>query len=225
MYETSIELYYKEMENLIEYKEGILPEDNTNTSSDDAFTFGDGTSYGAEFLIRKNTGKLTGWIGYTLSKTTRYFDEIDNGESFPAKYDRRHDLSVTSTYKLTKSWDISAVFIYATGNAITLPSQRYVIDGNVYTEYTSRNGFRIDPYHRLDIGATYNPSKKKKFYSSWNFSIYNVYNRKNPYFIYLDLEDNLDNQTGSIQDGNLTPKAYQVSIFPILPSITWNFNF
>ena len=225
MYETSIELYYKEMENLIEYKEGILPEDNTNTSSDDAFTFGDGTSYGAEFLIRKNTGKLTGWIGYTLSKTTRYFDEIDNGESFPAKYDRRHDLSVTSTYNLTKSWDISAVFIYATGNAITLPSQRYVIDGNVYTEYTSRNGFRIDPYHRLDIGATYKPSKKKKFYSSWNFSIYNVYNRKNPYFIYLDLEDNLDNQTGSIQDGNLTPKAYQVSIFPILPSITWNFNF
>ena len=171
------------------------------------------------------TAAMTKILSEAHGGESKNFDEIDNGESFPAKYDRRHDLSVTSTYKLTKSWDISAVFIYATGNAITLPSQRYVIDGNVYTEYTSRNGFRIDPYHRLDIGATYKPSKKKKFYSSWNFSIYNVYNRKNPYFIYLDLEDNLDNQTGSIQDGNLTPKAYQVSIFPILPSITWNFNF
>ena len=127
------------------------------------------------------------------------------------------------THKLSKSWDISSVFIYSTGNSITLPSERYVIDGNIYTEYTSRNGFRMIPYHRLDIGATYTPKKKKKFTSSWNFSIYNVYNRKNPYFIYLDLESNGDD--GSIQQGNITPKAYQVSIFPILPSITWNFNF
>ena len=223
MYETSIELYYKEMENLIEYREGILPEDNTNTNSDDAFAFGDGVSYGSEFLIRKNKGNTTGWIGYTLSKTDRTFNEINDGITFPAKYDRRHDLSITMTHKLSKSWDISSVFIYSTGNSITLPSERYVIDGNIYTEYTSRNGFRMIPYHRLDIGATYTPKKKKKFTSSWNFSIYNVYNRKNPYFIYLDLESNGDD--GSIQQGNVTPKAYQVSIFPILPSITWNFNF
>ena len=223
MYETSIELYYKEMENLIEYREGILPEDNTNTNSDDAFAFGDGVSYGSEFLIRKNKGNTTGWIGYTLSKTDRTFNEINDGITFPAKYDRRHDLSITMTHKLSKSWDISSVFIYSTGNSITLPSERYVIDGNIYTEYTSRNGFRMIPYHRLDIGATYTPKKQKKFTSSWNFSIYNVYNRKNPYFIYLDLESNGDD--GSIQQGNVTPKAYQVSIFPILPSITWNFNF
>ena len=223
--ETSIELYYKEMENLIEYKEGILPEDNTNSSSDDSFTFGDGTSYGAEFLIRKNTGRTTGWIGYTLSKTTRLFEEINQGEAFPAKYDRRHDLSITATHKLTESWELSGVFVYATGNALTLPSERYIINGEIYTEYTGRNEYRMTPYHRMDLGFTYKPKKKKKFTSSWNFSVYNVYNRKNPYFIYLDMENAIEGQTGSIQDGNLTPKAYQVSIFPVLPSITWNFSF
>ena len=224
MYETSIEAYYKDMTNLIEYKEGVLPEDNTNSSSDDAFVFGNGESYGAEFLIKKNKGKTTGWIGYTISKTTRYFDEVNNGEPFPAKYDRRHDLSVTATHKLSNSWTLSSVFVYATGNSITLPTERYTIGGNVYTEFTSRNGFRMEPYHRLDIGATYSPKKKKRFQSSWNFSIYNVYSRKNPYFIYFDFEAP-DGESGNIQDGNITPKAYQVSIFPILPSVTWNFNF
>ena len=224
MYETSIEAYYKDMTNLIEYKEGVLPEDNTNSSSDDAFVFGNGESYGAEFLIKKNKGKTTGWIGYTISKTTRYFDDVNNGEPFPAKYDRRHDLSVTATHKLSNSWTLSSVFVYATGNSITLPTERYTIGGNVYTEFTSRNGYRMEPYHRLDIGATYTPKKKKRFQSSWNFSIYNVYSRKNPYFIYFDLESP-DGESGNIQDGNITPKAYQVSIFPILPSVTWNFNF
>ena len=224
MYETSIEAYYKDMTNLIEYKEGVLPEDNTNSSSDDAFVFGNGESYGAEFLIKKNQGKTTGWIGYTISKTTRYFDEVNNGKPFPAKYDRRHDLSLTATHKLSKSWTISSVFVYATGNSITLPTERYTIGGNVYTEFTSRNGYKMEPYHRLDIGATYTPKKKKRFQSSWNFSIYNVYSRKNPYFIYFDLESP-EGETGNIQDGNITPKAYQVSIFPILPSVTWNFNF
>ena len=224
VYETSIEAYYKEMTNLIEYKEGVLPEDNTNSSSDDAFVFGNGNSYGVELLIKKNKGKTTGWIGYTLSKTTRYFDEINNGIAFPAKYDRRHDLSITATHKLSEKWTLSGVFVYATGNAITLPTERYMIGGNIFTEYTSRNGFRIDPYHRLDIGATYMVKKNKRFQSSWNFSIYNIYSRKNPYFIYFDLEAP-ENQDGSIQEGNLTPKAYEVSIFPILPSVTWNFNF
>ncbi len=142
MYETSIESYYKEMTNLIEYKEGVLPEDNTNSNSDNAFTFGDGDSYGIEVLLKKSQGKTTGWIGYTLSKTTRYFDEVNNGESFPAKYDRRHDLSVTATHKLSKAWTLSGVFVYASGNSITLPTERYVIGGDVYTQFTSRNGFQ-----------------------------------------------------------------------------------
>ena len=227
MYETSLEAYYKEMTNLIEYKEGFLPEDNTNQSSDNSFTFGEGDSYGIELLLKKNQGKTTGWIGYTLSKTTRYFDEVNNGISFPAKYDRRHDLSITATHKLSKSWVLSGVFVYATGNAITLPTERYVIGGDVYTQFTSRNGYRMDPYHRMDIGATYTPSKKKKkFKSTWNFSIYNVYSRKNPYFIYFALEGlEEDGENQNIQNGNVEPKAYQVSIFPILPSVTWNFNF
>ena len=109
MYETSLEAYYKEMTNLIEYREGYLPEDNTNSSGDDSFTFGDGESYGIEVLLKKIKGKTTGWIGYTLSKTTRYFDEVNNGESFPAKYDRRHDLSVTATHKLSKAWTLSCI--------------------------------------------------------------------------------------------------------------------
>ena len=224
MYETSIEAYYKEMTNLIEYKEGVLPEDNTNSNSDGAFTFGNGDSYGLELLIKKTKGNTTGWIGYTLSKTTRYFDEVNDGIAFPAKYDRRHDLSITAKHKLSEKWTLSSVFVYATGNAITLPTERYMVGGNIYTEYTSRNGFRMEPYHRLDIGATYTPKKKKRFQSSWSFSIYNIYSRKNPYFIYFALEST-EGQEGSIQNGNLTPKAYQVSIFPILPSVTWNFNF
>ena len=223
MYETSVEAYYKEITNLIEYKEGVLPEDNTNTNSDDAFVFGDGDSYGVELLIKKNKGKTTGWIGYTLSKTTKYFDDVNNGNPFPAKYDRRHDLSITASHKLNDKWTLSTVFVYATGNSITLPTERYVIGGDVYTEYTSRNGYKMPPYHRLDIGATFKPKPKRKYESSWNFSIYNVYSRKNPYFIYFALES--DDNNGSIQNGNITPKAYQVSIFPILPSITWNFSF
>ena len=151
-------------------------------------------------------------------------NEVNDGIAFPAKYDRRHDLSITATHKLSDKWTLSSVFVYATGNAITLPNERYVIGENVYTEFTSRNGFRMDPYHRLDIGATYTPKKKKKFQSSWNFSIYNLYSRKNPYFIYFALEAN-DGEDGSFEEGTVTPKAYQVSIFPILPSVTWNFNF
>ena len=223
MYETSVEAYYKEITNLIEYKEGVLPEDNTNTNSDDAFVFGDGDSYGVELLIKKNKGKTTGWIGYTLSKTTKYFDDVNNGNPFPAKYDRRHDLSITASHKLNDKWTLSTVFVYATGNSITLPTERYVIGGDVYTEYTSRNGYKMPPYHRLDIGATFKPKPKRKYESSWNFSIYNLYSRKNPYFIYFALES--DDNNGSIQNGNITPKAYQVSIFPILPSVTWNFSF
>ena len=223
MYETSVEAYYKEITNLIEYKEGVLPEDNTNTNSDDAFVFGDGDSYGVELLIKKNKGKTTGWIGYTLSKTTKYFDDVNNGNPFPAKYDRRHDLSITASHKLNDKWTLSTVFVYATGNSITLPTERYVIGGDVYTEYTSRNGYKMPPYHRLDIGATFKPKPKRKYESSWNFSVYNVYSRKNPYFIYFALES--DDNNGSIQNGNITPKAYQVSIFPILPSVTWNFSF
>ena len=220
-WETSIEAYHKKMNNLIEYKEGVFPEDNSNTDSDDSFTFGSGESYGLEFFIKKRVGKTTGWIGYTISKTDRLFPNLNNGNKFPAKYDRTHDLSVTATHELNDKWVLSAVFVYATGNTLTPSIDRYVLDGSLYTEFGDRNSYRMTPYHRMDISATYTKNKpNKKFNSSWNFSIYNIYNRANPYFIYFDLEGE-----GSLSEGDLEPKAFQISLFPIIPSVAWNFNF
>ncbi len=218
--ETSVEVYYKDMKNQIAYKDGTMPGDNIGKNEDENLTFGSGTSYGIELFVKKNFGKLTGWIGYTLSKTTKTFPEINNGESFPAKYDRRHDLSVVTNYKINDKLSFSAVFVYATGNSLTLPIGRYLIDNTIVVEYMPRNSYRMVSYHRMDISLNYEPNKNKnkRFHSSWNFSVYNVYNRKNPYFIYFDTE-------GTIQQGDMTTAAYQVSLFPILPSITWNFKF
>lgn len=249
MFETSVEIYYKEMENQVEYKEGALPEDNLNDNSDYNFTFGRGWSYGAEFFIKKRLGKLNGWVGYTWSKTERQFDELNNGKSFYARFDRRHDASLVLTYEMDAEWTFSAVFVYGTGNAITLPVARYFIEGRIVNQYGDRNSFRMAPYHRLDFSATWHPDKTKslarktrrylkknpgasslpppstswqKFWrkteSSWNFSVFNVYNRMNPFFLYFDNE-------GDIDQGDLRIVAKQVSLFPVLPSVTYNFKF
>jgi len=230
--EISVETYYKGMKNLIEYKPGALPQDNLTNNIDNLLLFGTGKSYGIEFFIRKNVGKFTGWIGYTLAKTERYFPEIQK-TPFPAKYDRRHDLSVVSSYELNDRWTFGAVFVYATGNTLTLPSSWYIHDQNLLFDYNSRNSTRMPSYHRLDISATrfdaptkkvYNSDKdefvdiKKKFRSNWSFSIYNVYNHANPFFLYLKGE-------GKIVQGNFNLKVKQVSLFPIIPSVTWNFSF
>jgi hypothetical protein len=218
MFETSVEVYYKKMENMIAYKDGAQPGDDMNDNPDNNFTFGGGESYGAEFFINKKTGKLTGWIGYTWSTTNRQFDEINNGRIYPAKYDRRHDLSILLAYQLGKRWSVSAVFVYATGNTMTMPVSRYYVDGRIVTEYGDRNSYRMDDYHRLDISINFKGKQTKKFKSSWNLSVYNVYNRSNPYFIYFEKD-------GSIIEGNLKITPYQISLFSILPSITWNFEF
>ncbi len=248
MFESSIEVYYKEMQNQVEYAEGSQPEDNVKDNPDNSFTFGKGWSYGAEFFFKKRLGKLTGWIGYTLAWTTRQFDEINNGEPFPAKYDRRHDVDFVASYELNKKWTFSAVWVYASGNAGTLPVAFYFIEGTLVNEYGERNSYRFVPYHRMDISAMFTPDHVKKelrkkkrmekrykkkgkeldddtwskhkrvWETSWNFSVYNVYNRYNPYFIYFE-------NTGNIYEGNLQIKAKQVSLFPILPSVTWNFKF
>ncbi len=218
--ETSVEVYYKDMKHQIAFKDGTMPGDNLGKNEDENLTFGDGNSYGAEFFVKKNFGKLTGWIGYTLSKTTKTFPAINRGEPFPAKYDRRHDWSVVTNYKINDKLSLSAVFVYATGNCLTLPIGRYLIDNTIVVEYMPRNSYRMVPYHRMDIALNWEPKRhpEKRCHSSWNFSVYNVYNRKNPYFIYFDTE-------GTIQQGDLTTAAFQVSLFPILPSITWNFEF
>jgi hypothetical protein len=216
-YETSLELYYKDMLNQIEYREGYTPSLN---DPEKEFVFGKGWSYGAELYIAKNKGRLTGWLGYTLSYTWRQFPELNKGEKYYAKYDRRHDLSLVGTYELNKKWKLSSVFVYGTGNATTLPERFYIIGGVLTQEYSKINQYRLPAYHRLDLSAIYTPviKVKKRFKSSWVFSIYNVYSRLNPYFVYFD-------QEGSPYNGTLKVDARQVSLFPIIPAVTWNFHF
>jgi len=232
-YEASVEVYYKGMKNLIEYKEGALPGDNVNDNTDNLLVFGTGRAYGIEFFFKKSVGKLTGWIGYTLAKTERTFPDLNGGKVFAAKYDRRHDLSIVGTYKLNERWTFSTAFIYATGNTLTLPTSWYIQEQSLLYNYGARNGTRMAPYHRLDISATLysKPTKKhtdpvtnievdvkKKFRSNWAFSIYNVYNRANPFFLYVDND-------GSFATGDVKISVKQVSLFPIIPSVTWNFEF
>jgi len=216
-YETSIEVYYKDLFNQIDYAESYVPD--LTTEEEDEFVFGDGESYGVELFLKKRTGKLNGWIGYTLSRTTRSFPEIEDGRPFPAKYDRTHDLSIVANYDFSKKWSVATTFVYGTGNAYTLPESFYFIDFNVHAKYGPRNGTRQLPYHRLDLGATYSPgvNKDKAFKSTFSFSVYNVYNRKNVFLSYFAPG------SGSV-GGNVSLKAYRVSLFPIIPTITWNFK-
>ena len=217
--ETSVEVYYKSMENQVEYRAGYLPSSLTDPELD--YVFGTGEAYGSEFFINKTRGKFTGWIGYTLAWTYRKFPDLNNGNRYPAKYDRRHDLSLVASYEASKKWTFSGVFIYATGNAITLPSNLYFIEATLVQQFSELNAYRVFAYHRLDLSAVYKPQRKKpkkrKWEGSWAFSIYNVYSRQNPYFIYLD--------TGGDVNSGVDVKVKQVSIFPIIPSITYNFKF
>jgi hypothetical protein len=215
--ETSVEVYYKEMKNQIQYKDGYTP--NTIEDPERSYVFGNGTAYGAEFFINKTQGKFSGWIGYTLSWTNQKFAQLNNGETFPAKYDRRHDISVVGSYTFNKKWTVSSVFVYGSGNAITLPTAFYLIDGQIVQLFSKINAYRLPAYHRMDLSATYTPqhAKPRRWSGSWTFSVYNVYNRKNPYFLYVD------NQ-GVVGTG-ITVKVYQVYILPIMPSITYNFKF
>jgi len=216
-YETSIELYYKSMQNQIEYKEGYTP---SSKDTEEEFVFGKGWSYGAEFFVNKAKGRFTGWIGYTLAWTWRKFPLINSGNVYPAKYDRRHDLSVVGMFDLNKKWKLSTVFVYATGNATTLPEKFFIVEGVLSQQFSNINKYRLAPYHRLDLSATYTPTPKKikKITGSWVFSVYNAYSRKNPYFYYFD-------QTGSPFAGTLQVQAKQVSLFPAIPSVTYNFKF
>ena len=218
MYETSLELYYKQMQNQIEYREGYTP--NTLEDTENFFAFGKGWSYGTELFINKTKGRLTGWIGYTLSWTWRKFAVLNFGEKYPAKYDRRNDLSVVAMYELNKKWKLSASFVYGSGNAATLPQRFYIVGGVLTQEYSRINEYRLPAYHRMDLSAILTPKKneKRKWKSEWVFSIYNAYSRQNPYFVYFD-------QNGSPLNGTLTIQAKQVSLFPIIPAVTWNFKF
>ncbi|HRP89036.1 MAG TPA: TonB-dependent receptor [Edaphocola sp.] len=215
--ETSVEVYYKELKNQLEYREGYTPTSNKDPEYD--LVVGEGKAYGAEFFINKTQGKFTGWIGYTLSWTNRYFKMLNDGQPFPAKYDRRHDLSIVANYEFNKKLNASAVFVFGSGNAITLPTGFYFVGGIMVQDYSKMNQYRIFPYHRLDLSLNWTPrgNSTKRIKGTWSFAIYNVYSRMNPYILYVDTE-------GSLQQGTKV-SIKQVSIFPILPSITYNFKF
>jgi hypothetical protein len=222
-YETSVELYYKDMRDMIEYKEGAQIFLNSNLDSE--LVFGKGWSYGAEFFIKKNTGRITGWIGYTLSYANRNFPDLNGGKTYPAKYDRRHDFVITGVYNFSKKWSFSTIFVYGSGHSATVPFGQYTIPmpGNfgggqvIGEDYVEKNFYKLKAYNRMDIGIKY--TVPHKYYTSdWRFDIYNVYSRRNPYFVYLTTE----------QDPNSNirkPVAKQVSLFPIIPSVSFNFRF
>ena len=216
--ETSVVGYYKSMDRQIEYREGVIIGYSKGYNFDDNFVFGKGTSYGIELLLKKTKGRLNGQVAYTLSKTTRTFPDLNDGKPFTAKYDRRHDLSVFGNFTYNKRWTFSGVFVFATGNALNLPVARYIIQGNVVNEYGERNAFRMPPYHRLDLAATYVARKTERYETSWVFSIYNVYSRRNPYYIYFQTE-------GDLNKYELKTSIKQVSLFPILPAVTYRIKF
>lgn len=217
-WEASVEAYYKSMENQVEFKDGTLPSDGLNDNVDNFLTFGRGEAYGAEFFLKKSLGDFSGWIGYTLSWTTRTFPELNNGKTFFARYDRRHDLSLVLSYDLNEKWSFGTVFVFASGNLMWLPTNLYYFEGKPVLQYGERNNYRMPAYHRWDLSATWYTRKTGKYRANWNFSIYNVYSRLNPYFIYIDPE-------GDVTQGTFENNAKMVSLFPIIPSVTYNFSF
>jgi hypothetical protein len=227
-YYFNTEVYYKKLSRQVDFKDGANL--FVNQSLDTTFIFGKGWAYGAEFYLEKKKGRTTGWIGYTLSWTWRQFPDIDGGRVFHPRYDRRHDLSVVVSHKLTNRLLLSGTFVYGNGNAVTMPVGRaYVVDVTGTTPnppgvqvvplYGNRNNFRRAPYHRADVSLVYLVGKKRQ--SDWTFSIYNLYNRMNPYFYYIETVTEKPDGTGSIKGF----EARQVSLFPIIPSVAYNFRF
>lgn len=212
-YEFSAEVYYKMMQGQIEYRSGTDLRGNRNVEAD--LLFGDGRAYGIELFLKKRFGKINGWIGYTLSKTERQFNDIDGGQWFFAKQDRTHDLSLVGIYRANERWTFSSTFVYNTGNAVTFPTGKYQLNGNTVFYYPERNSNRMPDYHRLDFSATREGKPGKKLQSSWSFGLYNLYNRKNAYSI--DFRDD--------PDDNSKTQAVRTTLFGIIPSITWNFKF
>jgi outer membrane cobalamin receptor len=216
------EVYYKWMKNQLDFRDGAQL--FVNPRLEEEFVFGKGWGYGNEIYLEKREGRTTGWLGYTLSWTYRKFDEINDGRAFFPRYDRRHDVSAVVIHEFSRRLSFTTTWVYGTGNAISLPVGRFLvqdINGSNFTvvpEYLQRNSFRMAPYHRLDLGIVW------KFFPRWGesdltFSVYNAYNRKNPFFIYF--EEVRDSQTDIISGF----KAKQVSLFPVIPSVTYNFKF
>ncbi|WP_079241287.1 TonB-dependent receptor [Chryseobacterium indologenes] len=214
-YELNAEIYYKDMKNQIDFKNGAQIGFDTGADVESELLFGKGRAYGLELIAKKKSGKLTGWISYTLSKTERKINGINNNEWYNARMDKTHDLSIVATYQLNPKWSFSGLFVYSTGNAVTFPTGKYELNGQTIFQYSNRNADRMPAYHRMDLSATYEPSTNKRFRGSWTFGIYNLYGRENAYTI--NFEDNPDRPG--------TTRAMQTSLFRWVPNITYNFKF
>lgn len=212
-YELSIEGYYKSMQHQIDYRDGA--DVFNNDAIETQLLFGKGRAYGLEWLLKKKFGKFTGWVSYTLSKTERKINRINSNQWYNARQDRTHDISIVGSYQLNKKWILSANWVYYTGDAVTFPSGKYTVNGATVFYYTERNGYRMPEYHRLDLGATMQLKKKKRYSSELAFSIYNAYGRENAYTI-------------TFRDSKTNPgttEAVQTSLFKMVPSISYNFKF
>ncbi|MCU0393901.1 MAG: hypothetical protein MUE81_22550, partial [Thermoflexibacter sp.] len=212
-YEFNVETYYKTLQNQIDFRNGA------NTSANDKLEgelqYGIGRAYGVELILKKKTGKLTGWVGYTLSRAERKIDGINQGDWYAARQDRTHDISVVGIYDINKKLSVSALFVFYTGNAVTFPSGKYEVNGETQFSYTERNASRMPNYHRLDLGVTWIRKQTEKYESSWNFSIYNAYGRENAFSIRFEQNEANPNVTDAVQ----------VSLFRWIPAITYNFKF
>lgn len=230
----TVEGYYKKSDHIIGYKEGASfigisePGQSSEFNWEQNITTGQAWSYGLEILFRKNSGRFTGWVGYTLSWTQMQFDELNFGEKFYARYDRRHDISLVGIFRLFEDITLSGTWVYGTGNAVTLPKASYIPmpyneDGTmsngfwgVVSDYGDKNSFRMSAYHRLDIGLQIH-KKKKKTEHTYEVGVYNLYNRQNPFFYYLTTVDSGNNKTKNVLE--------QISIFPLIPSLSWSIKF
>jgi hypothetical protein len=201
------------MQNQIDYKNGAQLRANVDVESQ--LLFGNGRAYGWEVFFKKKTGKLTGWIGYTLSRSELKINGINQDNWYPARQDETHDISIVGIYQAGKKWTLSATWVYNTGNAVTYPNGKYASQGQVAFYYTQRNGYRMPAYHRLDLGATLLTKKTARSESSWTFSVYNAYDHLNPYAITFQQDPNNPSRT----------QAVQYSLFGIVPSVTYNFKF
>jgi hypothetical protein len=213
--EASLEMYYKKMQNSIDFKDhaNLL----INRYMEGEIRIGEGTSYGLEFLVRKNSGKLNGWVSYTLSKTQRVVPEINNGKAYAAPYDKPHDLAIVLNYEISRRIWVSANWIYSTGLPVTFPTGRFEYMGNIAPVYSNRNDYRMPDYHRLDVSVSLAGKDKPGRKWGWdlNLSVYNAYARKNAWAInFVQDETNPD-----------VTYAEMTYLFPIIPALTWNFNF
>jgi hypothetical protein len=213
--ETSIEVYYKQMDNQVDFRDHA--ELLLNPRIEGEVRIAEGEAYGLEMLVRKQQGKLTGWIGYTLSRSTRISPWINDGKAYLSPYDRTHDISVVASYQLRPNLSVAATWVYATGSPVTFPTGRFVYGNIIAPVYSNRNDYRMPDYHRLDLGVTWDPvpRKQRAWQSSWSFSVYNAYNRHNAFVI---------NFEKSKTDPNVM-EAEMIYLFPIIPAITYNFRF